>query len=539
MPADASWKTYKHITPDLRDNFVVNGKTYSAMEKFLDELFSRYPSKQGYDSLIAWFPQGTTETPLGDAPDGVAQGAPPVMPTGAGWVALGPEPMAKIGAHEIAHNYGLGHYPCFMNAPGWDHPWPPPYNDCWPIEVPFDPFVMEVNNSMTFMTYGGDSTAPPEWKFLISKLQGGSGATAPLVAPDAPVMLIRGWLSTNGEGGFYPLYTLAAEPSVPEASDQALAEVRFVGTSGQTIARYPFDLQLRSFEAGLTDVGAFQWWLPRPDGLARVQLLYAGGVASERQASAHEPQAAWVSPPPAAVLDGSVTLTWQASDDDQDALFFMVSYSNDGGTTWTPLAVNLTDPAYVLDTDQLPGGDACLVRVLVSDGWYTREVVGGPFQIRRKSPEVAISTPGDEDQLDEVQTYVFTGWAFDPEDGSLAGAALSWSSDRDGQLGTGATLVVPGLTLTPGSHLIRLTAKDGDGLESRASAHIVVRRTVSCAGDCSQDGTATVDELLAMVNIALGNTPVFDCPAGDVNGDGQITIDEILTAVNVALNGCE
>ena len=59
-----------------------------------------------------------------------------------------------------------------------------------------------------------------------------------------------------------------------------------------------------------------------------------------------------------------------------------------------------------------------------------------------------------------------------------------------------------------------------------------------CAGDCNNDGTVTVDEILTMVNIALGNTSVTTCEAGDPNHDGQITVDEILTAVNNALNGC-
>jgi hypothetical protein len=48
----------------------------------------------------------------------------------------------------------------------------------------------------------------------------------------------------------------------------------------------------------------------------------------------------------------------------------------------------------------------------------------------------------------------------------------------------------------------------------------------------------TVDELLLMVNIALGNANVESCPAGDVNGDGEVTIDEILRGVNAALSGC-
>jgi hypothetical protein len=48
----------------------------------------------------------------------------------------------------------------------------------------------------------------------------------------------------------------------------------------------------------------------------------------------------------------------------------------------------------------------------------------------------------------------------------------------------------------------------------------------------------TVDEILTMVNIALGNTSVTACDAGDANQDDQITVDEILTAVNNALDGC-
>ncbi|MFI5395348.1 MAG: hypothetical protein ACHQ9S_07435 [Candidatus Binatia bacterium] len=61
---------------------------------------------------------------------------------------------------------------------------------------------------------------------------------------------------------------------------------------------------------------------------------------------------------------------------------------------------------------------------------------------------------------------------------------------------------------------------------------------IPCTGDCNGNLRVTVDEILTMVNIALGNTPIASCTAGDANGDKQITVDEILTAVNNALNGC-
>jgi len=60
----------------------------------------------------------------------------------------------------------------------------------------------------------------------------------------------------------------------------------------------------------------------------------------------------------------------------------------------------------------------------------------------------------------------------------------------------------------------------------------------ACAGDCDNNSKVTVDELLTMVNIALGNADVSTCLAGDANNSKDITIDEILTAVHNALSGC-
>jgi hypothetical protein len=61
---------------------------------------------------------------------------------------------------------------------------------------------------------------------------------------------------------------------------------------------------------------------------------------------------------------------------------------------------------------------------------------------------------------------------------------------------------------------------------------------VPCVGDCGNDGEVTIDELLTIVNIALGTTSMAECGSGDADLNEEITIDEILTAVNNALNGC-
>jgi len=59
-----------------------------------------------------------------------------------------------------------------------------------------------------------------------------------------------------------------------------------------------------------------------------------------------------------------------------------------------------------------------------------------------------------------------------------------------------------------------------------------------CVGDCNNDNTVAINELVTGVNIALGSAAVLTCPSFDANGDGVVAINELITGVNNALGTC-
>lgn len=59
-----------------------------------------------------------------------------------------------------------------------------------------------------------------------------------------------------------------------------------------------------------------------------------------------------------------------------------------------------------------------------------------------------------------------------------------------------------------------------------------------CAGDCNDDGSVTVNELVLGVNIALDATPVGECTALDRDSSGAVEINELITATRSLLEGC-
>lgn len=58
---------------------------------------------------------------------------------------------------------------------------------------------------------------------------------------------------------------------------------------------------------------------------------------------------------------------------------------------------------------------------------------------------------------------------------------------------------------------------------------------VPLAGDCNGNHRVTVDELVAIVSIALGRRPLYECAAADSDADTRLTIDEVVAAVATAL----
>ena len=76
-------------------------------------------------------------------------------------------------------------------------------------------------------------------------------------------------------------------------------------------------------------------------------------------------------------------------------------------------------------------------------------------------------------------------------------------------------------------------------LQANPIPHVNIVDTPStCVGDCTNEDQVTIDELLTLVIIALGEADISTCSAGIASGVAEVTVDQILTAVNNALSGC-
>src|SRR5262249_22991143 len=84
---------------------------------------------------------------------------------------------------------------------------------------------------------------------------------------------------------------------------------------------------------------------------------------------------------------------------------------------------------------------------------------------------VSIVAPASGDRVPSGRPVLLRGSAFDMQDGALEGAELRWTSDVNGDLGSGTLLDA---TLAPGRHILKLRATNSWGLTASAQAMIFV-----------------------------------------------------------------
>jgi hypothetical protein len=236
-------------------------------------------------------------------------------------------------------------------------------------------------------------------------------------------------------------------------------------------------LSARAFNpsAGMHDLSgppSFVELLPWDAAAHSLVLRLGDSVVATRTASANPPVVDILTPRPGVHWNGARQVTWAASDPDGDDLVYAVHYSSDGGRTWLPVGVDLTDTSLDIDAGLLKGSTDCRIRVIASDGFNTTVAESEAFGVDPHEPTASLTAPP---QLTAGRQAILHGTAYDADDGAVAEESLIWQSDRDGNLGSGSTVVTT--PLSPGSHTITLRVTDSDGHPATASTTLDVPNT--------------------------------------------------------------
>jgi len=158
------------------------------------------------------------------------------------------------------------------------------------------------------------------------------------------------------------------------------------------------------------------------------------------------------------------------------------------------------------------------------------------------SPTAEITSPENGDSFTEDESITFSGTGTDPEDGTLSGSSLVWTSDKDGQIGTGTSFNTSSLSVN--THVITLTVTDSQGATDSESITIYVTSSTNespTADITSPSNGASFTEGESITFSGTGTDPEDGTLSGSSlvwtsDKDGQIGTGTSFTKSNLSLN---
>ncbi|MGE3311555.1 MAG: hypothetical protein AB7O66_16435, partial [Limisphaerales bacterium] len=316
----------------------------------------------------------------------------------------------------------------------------------------------------------------------LAKALGGVASQAGMAGlmpqPRQTLLVIRGMIDLTDQAVVWlPFENLEATfpPDVVPPGDYELILQDGAGTTVYTRSFQP------TRNVGLGDPSSsaiFVLTVPADPRAKTVLLRQAGGGLAALRATPAPPSVAWRRSPDEA--DGiqpgdEIVLEWSATDSDGDPLTFHLDHSVDDGATWETLAIDLTEPRFVVNSAEIPAGAQSRFRVTASDGFHSASAItAASFTIPNHAPEIRIVSPVAGAAIPWSAAVVLSAAAHDLEDGVIPEDQLEWSSDLAGVLGQGPTLVLDGESLGRGNHRISVAATDGAGARSTLTVELSV-----------------------------------------------------------------
>lgn len=364
----------------------------------------------------------------------------------------------------------------------------------------------------------------------------GSGGAATLV------LHLSGRVHEDGSVSFRHFYSATPPAKFQLPPGAGPFEARSLDAAGNILASHRFDSARSTHGRGL---GSISTLLPFPSGTQRVEISKDGVPVAARRVSAHPPQVTVLHPNGGERFGAGefVKIWWEAGDVDGDALRYGVQYSSDDGQTWHTVGFDLQQSELEFRAAEFPGGSACRIRVMATDGLLAaRDVSDGSFAVAGKPPYPVILYPKDGAVMDPQDTLVFEGTASDLEDGALSARSLTWRSDRDGALGSGRSIDVKKLSL--GQHRITLTARDRSGAQAAAEVTIQVGQgsigKKFIRGNLNGEGGADITDSINLLEfLFLGKQSPTCEDAADVNDDGKMDITDAINLLEFLFLGGE
>ena len=230
-----------------------------------------------------------------------------------------------------------------------------------------------------------------------------------------------------------------------------------------------------------TNISYFLFVMNLTENVTKIILKRNSTILEQINKTSNTPTVNITYPPGGEILENPFNITWTASDVDGGNIYYAILISDDGGSNYTTLDIDLNQTYYELDPNDFDYGTNYVVKVLATDGVNTGTnvsdtfILGNPFKITSLS-NITINN-----------THMLFEFVIN-NTGSTTLNNINW-------------------TLNPGDGSSLIKSSETFNLTSGASAFVYVEYNYTTQSDFVVNATANSGTLTSSKNLSinLGN----------------------------------
>ena len=178
---------------------------------------------------------------------------------------------------------------------------------------------------------------------------------------------VIGRLSPDGRLRLRPCYLAERPPRQDrEGEGDGLLEMELLADGDGPLGRYPLRTYPVCAFGGGSQALAVRGWVPFHPDTRALRILHRGRVLHEQRRSP-EPPRVEITEAPEGRAEGRVRIAWEGSPGGEATLQFFLRYSADGGRRWQRIGRRTASHDAIVDVDDLPGGEDCVIAVVATD----------------------------------------------------------------------------------------------------------------------------------------------------------------------------
>ena len=223
----------------------------------------------------------------------------------------------------------------------------------------------------------------------------------------------------------------------------------------------------------------------------RIKVVVSDGQATDTASSGsnftisnaapnNPPNITLTSPTGGETWSANRLIMWSATDDDDDTLSIDISYSANGGSTWSTISSSETnDGSYLWNTASVANGSSYRIKVVVSDGQATDTASSGSnFTISNAAPNnppnITLTSPTGGETWSANRLIMWS--ATDDDDDTLsidisysANGGSTWSTISSSETNDGSYLWNTASVANGSSYRIKVVVSDGQATDTASS----------------------------------------------------------------------